>query len=196
MTAPLQLDARPRGVLAHTHAAELAGATQRGEHEPGIDAVVLGRLQRQSQGRRKRRLELARVARPQPCGAQAQRLAEGELALQLARLVLVAREEQRAGLAQPDLDAGGPLKLGGEAGPHVRGAQPELEHSSPGLPELDLGDGREHAGGDARSAFPADRAPLEHDDRHPAQPHPPGDGKADDPAPDDGDIGRSSIAWG
>lgn len=92
-------------MLAHTHAAELAGATQGGEHEPGIDAVILGRLQRQSQGRRKRRLELARGARPQPCGAQPQRLAEGKLALQFARLIPVAREEQRAGLAQPDLDA-------------------------------------------------------------------------------------------
>ncbi len=90
-------------VLAHLHPAELAGAPQRGEHEPGVDAVVLGRLQRQPHRRRERGLELARGAGPQPRGAQPKRLAQRELALKLARLVLVAREEQRARLPQPDL---------------------------------------------------------------------------------------------
>ena len=93
----VQLDARHWRVLAHLHPGRGARPPQRREDQPRIDRVVVGRFQRKPHGRGQRRLALARLARPQALHAQSERVAEGELALELARLVLVARDQQRAG---------------------------------------------------------------------------------------------------
>ncbi len=153
-------------MLAQLHPARLARIPQGGEHEARIDRVVVGRFERQAHGGSQRRLALAGLARAQALGAQAERFAEGDLALELARLVLVAGEQQRAGARQPHLGAGGRVQLRGEGRPHLRRAQPQLEQPAPGLAELHLGHRREHARGHARGS-PADRVALEHRHRHP-----------------------------
>ena len=196
---PLHIDARDESMLAQLDPGELAGAPQRGQHAARIDAVILRRLQREAHRRCERRLQLTRGARQQPRGAQSERLAQDELALELACLVAVARDEQRAAAPQPErwrvglrrtCEHDGLFQLGRELGPHLRRAQPQLEHAPPGVAELDLGDRCEHPGGDPRRAALPDRVALEDGDGHAALPRAPGDGEADDAAADDYNIDR------
>ena len=55
--------------------------------------MVVRRFQRESHGGGQGRLALASLARAQPLYGQSERAAEGELALELASLVGVAREQ-------------------------------------------------------------------------------------------------------
>jgi thiamine-phosphate pyrophosphorylase len=180
----VELDARDWRVLAQAHAGGDAGAPQRAQHEARVDGVVVGRVQREAYGGRERGLALARGAGAQALDGQPQRFAVGQLALELARVVVVAGEQQRAAAQQADVDLGGVGDLGGERGPHGGGAQPELEQAAGGVSELDLGDGREHAGGDARGRT-SDLVALEQRDRQAALARTPGDGQSDDAAADD-----------
>jgi hypothetical protein len=137
--------------------------------------VIVGGLEREAHGGRQRGLELARLARAQALDGQPQRAAQLELALELARVILVAGRHQRSRRHQPDGHAGALFQLTGERGPHGRRAQPQLQHAPPALAELDLGDRGEHPGCHARGA-PPDAVALE---------HAPGDRQADDAAADD-----------
>ncbi len=157
--------------------------------------MIVGRVEREAHLRRERRLELACLARTQPRDAQAKRLAEGKLALELAGLILIPREEQRPGPEQLHLDARRRRKLLGERRPQLGRAQSELEHLAPRLAELDLHHRGQHARGDARGGLPALVA-LEQGDRHSALPRTPRYGQPDDAAPDDEDIGSVNAGHG
>ena len=115
------------GCSRSSHPGRLTRPAQRHEHQPWIDRVILRRFQRQAHGRRERGLALAGLARPETRRAQAERIAPRDLALQLARLVLVAGEHERAGPQQAHLIAARLLQLGREPRPHLRRAQPQLE---------------------------------------------------------------------
>ena len=106
-----------------------------------------------------------------------------EQPLELVGLVAVARDDERAGAAQPRVAPGGLGQLGAEGGEAARGAQPEREQGV--LAELRLGDRREHAGGVAPGAV---LAGVEHDRAQAVLRGPPGDGQADDAAADDGYV--------
>ena len=172
------------GVLADQHPRGLTGLAQRGQHRPGVDGVIIGSFEGEADGRGQRRLALPGLARAQALDGELQRPADGELALELARLVLVAGDEQGPGPPHRHLPAARPRQVGGELRPHPRGAQTEVEHPPAGLPELDLGDGGEHAGGDMGGAL-ARAAALEHRHRHALLAQTPRDGQADDAAADD-----------
>ena len=175
-------------MLVKLDTARAAGLAQGVEHAARVDCVIAGHLERRVQRGGERRLELARLADAQLPGLQAQRVAQRELALQLACLISVAGDEQRARLRQPDVYPRGRLELGGELGPHLRGAQPEGEPSARVLAELDLGDGGEHASGDVRGCA-AGHLPLEHGDGHSALARAPGRCQTDDARADDYDVG-------
>ncbi len=179
----VRLDPLDRRVLAQHDASRLARCAQRAEHQARVDTVVVRRMQRQAHGRRERRLAFARLASAQPLGRQAERVAKGDLALQLARLVCVARDQQRARGQQSDVFAGRRGQLVREGRPHVGRAQAEVEHAPAGLAELHLGYRREHPRRHARGAG-AERVALEHRNAHAALSRAPGDRQADRAAAD------------
>ncbi len=108
--------------------ARSASSTTRGSTEWSSGASNARRIVGASAGSRSR----ASLGRRR-AAAQAERLAERELALELARLVLVAGEQQRAAAHQPHIDAGTRLELGGERRPQLRRAQSELQQAPPCL---------------------------------------------------------------
>ncbi len=92
--------------------------------------MILGRFQSQSHARREPWLPLARLTGTQPLSAQPQRLAEGQLALQLAGLVLIARHDERARRQQVHVHVRRFLQFRRKPGPHLRRAQPQLQQTS------------------------------------------------------------------
>ncbi len=151
--------------------------------------MVVGRFQGQPHGRRERRLALARLACTQTPRGESERLAQGDLTVELARLVGIARQHQRAGAQIADVLLAGRLQLLGEQRPQLRRAQPQLEHPPAVLAELRLGDRREHACGDARGAA-AGLLALEHGHRDAALTCAPCDRQTDHAAADHEQIGR------
>ena len=184
----VQRQPEDRRALAQLHAGLEAGLPQRGKHHAGVHRVVVGRLQGQTHPRRQSRLTLACLARAQAAGRQAERVAEGRLPVELARLVLVAGDQQGAGPHQPHPHARGRLQLRRERGPQVRRAQPQLQQAPPVLAELGLGHRRQHAGGDVRGS-PAGLPALEHRHRQPAAACLPRDRQPDDAGADDDHVG-------
>ena len=85
LCARAQHDARP---VARGH--------QRCRQRARFGGVIVGELDAQPDARRQRRLERARRAREQPLRAQAEPLAQVQLALERGLLVAVARDRQRA----------------------------------------------------------------------------------------------------
>ncbi len=146
--------------------------------------MVVGGFEGQAHRRREAGLARAGNAGKKALGAQAERCAKGELALQLAGLVGVPGDHQSPGPQKPDLDARGPLQVGREIGPKSGGAQPEVEQLATGGPELGLGDGREHAGGDPRGRQ-ADPVALQDRHRQACRARAAGDRQADDAATND-----------
>ena len=159
--AVVELDARDAVVLdAHgdrAGAAHVGDLAQRGDEPARVDRVVARDVEREPHGRRERGLGAAGLARAQALDGQAERLAEGDQALQRLGLVGVARDHERAAAAQGRVDPGA-RQLGAERLEPPRAAQAELEQRA--LAELRLGDGREHAGGDVPGAG---LAVVEHD---------------------------------
>ena len=193
----VQLDRRHGRVLAHvhpgvSHARRRAPSTRRGSTEWSSGTSSASRTVGASAGSRSRASLGA-----QPLDAQAQRVAELELALQLARLVLVARDHQRAGPLQAHLLAARALQLGGERRPHRAERRPSSSSRLPAAPNSTSATGREHPGRDVRGAA-TDRVALQQRHRQSRRAGAPGDGEADDPAADDRDVApawrRSAIA--
>ena len=181
--AALELDAGDAAALdaqrGGAGAADLDDLAQRGDEPPRVDRVVAGDVEREPHRRRERGLGAARLARPQPGDLQAERLAEGDQALERLGLVGVARHDERARAAE----AGVAVELAAEGLEHRGAAQPELQQRA--LAELGLGDRREHPRGDVPRAG---LARVEHDDRQPAPCRAPSAREADRPAADDGDV--------
>jgi hypothetical protein len=143
--------------------------------------VVAGDVQREAHGRRKRRLEPARLGRAQPLAGQAELRAEGDQALQRLGLVAVARDGERARGPVADVVA----ELGREGGEALRGA--DAQGGEGLVARLGLGHRREHAGRD----LPRPRLAGVHDaDAQAAPGGAPGAGEPDDPAAGDDDVRR------
>ena len=148
--------------------------------------MVLGRGGGGAQRGRERGLELTRTGRTQTLHLQAERLAEGQLALQRGGGVGVAGRQQGAAAAIPRVQPAVVGQLGRERRP-PRGAR-EVEREQALLAEARLRAGRQHSGGHAGGAG-ADPRAFEHDRAQAAQRRPPGDGEADHSAADDGEVG-------
>jgi hypothetical protein len=149
----------------------------RGSTAPSVDGAVARDLERQPHRGRQRGLGAAGLAGAQPLDREAEPLAVGVELVELLRLVAVARDDERAAEAQLDAE------LAAEGREAVERAQPEIEQRL--LAELQLGDGREHAGGVAPGAV---LAGLEHERPQAALGGPPRDGEADDAPADDGYV--------
>ena len=78
-------DVRDARVLVKLDTARAAGLAQGVEHAARVDCVIAGHLERRVQRRGERGLELARLAHAQLPRLEAERVAQRELALQLAR---------------------------------------------------------------------------------------------------------------
>ena len=165
----------------------LARGSQREKHEAGIDAVIVRRLQGEAHSRCQRRLAFARLRGPQAQRPHAEGLAKGELALELARLVGVARDHQRARPPETDTSTRELLELRGKIGPESGRSRRELQCPPPRLPELDLGDRREHARRHGRGSA-ANIVALDQQHGHAALRGTPSDGESDDAAAEDRHI--------
>ena len=167
------------------HTGPGGGDRERGGELPRVHRVVVGGVQGTAEGRGEHRLEAARGARHEPLHAEAELLAERELAIERLLLVPVTGEHERARPAVADGLPGGRLELCREGGPELGALQPELEQRP--LARVGLGHRREHPGGDVGGAA-AEVTTVDQDDREAALRRPPGDREADGPAADHGDV--------
>ncbi len=171
--------------------ANLAAATgdrldkRRGELA-GIDRVVVGDVECESQRRRKRRLKAARLAGTQSPDTQSEPAAELELPCQRFGFVGIAGRQQRAAGEVADVVATGRrTQLGHERRIHLRAREPQPQQ--PLLPRACLGDRRKHPGAEPGRAV-AGLLALEHERPQPALAGAPGDGQADHAAADHDDV--------
>src|SRR5580693_9189366 len=98
-------------MCAHLHASRLTRLAERVKDQARIHRMILVRLQRQPHRWCQRRLALACLAGTQPGDSQPERAAEVKLALELACVILVARQQQRARSSQTDAEAARRLQL-------------------------------------------------------------------------------------
>ena len=150
---------------------------QGGDELARVDGAVAGDVEREPDRRRERGLGAAGLAGAQPLDREAELPPVLEQLLELLGLVAVAGDDERA--VEVELDA----ELGAEVREAVERAEAEVEQLA--LAELQLGDGREHAGGVAPRAV---LAGVEHERAQAALGRAPRHGEADDAPADDGYV--------
>ena len=178
------------GVRAQHRARALGGARE-GRHDPTrVDRVVVGDVEREADGRREGRLQAAGARREEALGAQAEPLAQRELARERLGLVAVARDEQRALRAVAHVEPAHLPQLLREARPAACALEAEAQERL--LAGVGLADRREHAGRDVRGAA-AELAAVEHADAQPARTRAPGRRQPDEAAADDRYVEGSGV---
>ena len=175
--------ARDAGARAELRPGGRRGGAERGDQPARVDGMVVAELEREPHGRRERGLGAARGRGQEPLGAQAVAGVERGEPLERLRVVAVAGDDERAGRAQLRVDARRGGQLGAEARVRGGGAHAQLEQRL--LAVLELGDGREHAGGDVPRAG---LAGVEHEHAQAALGRPPRAREADRPAAHDEDV--------
>ncbi len=168
------------------HPGAFAGGEQGGGEPPRVDLVVAVDAQAAAYARGQHGLQAAAFATGEPFGLQAAAALEGVEFAQVEAVVGVEGDGEGAAGAVADVQAGAGFgELGGEPRIAFGGGEAEAEQGF--LAVVQFGDGGEHSGRDPGRAAAGCRV-----GEHGAQSAlrgPPGGDQADDPAPDDEDVG-------